>query len=135
MILTVTINPLLERRYYYTNVDLSSVNRNANVIIKVGGKGINISRQLNKLGIKNVALLFTGGNNGKLIRESLQNEKIVFSDILTKSESRDAAVVIDQTLKKTYSFFRAESELSSQEIENFIAKMEKMIATCEMVVF
>jgi tagatose 6-phosphate kinase len=135
MILTVTINPLLERRYYYSSLDLSSVNRNGTVKLKAGGKGININRQLNKLGIQNLALLFTGGNNGKLIRESLHNEKIIFSDIITKSETRDASIIINQSAKNIYSFFRSDSEISSTEIESFLLKMEKMISTCELVVF
>ncbi len=135
MILTVTINPLLERRYYYSTLDLQAVNRNGKVILKAGGKGININRQLNKLGIQNIALLFTGGNNGKLIRESLKNEKIIFSDINTKNDTRDASIIIDQSSKKVYSFFRSDSEISSSEVDNFILKMEKMIPTCELVVF
>ena len=135
MILTITLNPLLERRYYYFSLDLSSVNRNGTVKLKAGGKGININRQLNKLGIQNLALLFTGGNNGKLIRESLHYEKIIFSEIKTKNETRDASIIIDQSLKKVYSFFRSDSEISSSEVDTFILKMEKMISTCELVVF
>ena len=135
MILTVTINPLLERRYSYPSINLSSVNRNGEVILKAGGKGININRQLNKLGLKNIALLFTGGNNGKLIRESLQNENIIFSEIHTKSESRDAAVIIDKSSIKIFSFFSNDSQISTSEVDNFVSKMEKMIATCELVVF
>lgn len=135
MILTVTINPLLERRYYYPSVQLSSPNRNGKRVIKAGGKGINVSRQLNKLGVKNIALLFTGGNNGKLIRESLQLENINFTDIKTKSETRDGTVIIDQSNKNVQSFFGTSSELTSSEVDSFILKMEKMISICEIVVF
>ena len=135
MILTVTINPLLERRYYYSELNLSSVNRNGRLIFKAGGKGININRQLNKLGLKNIALLFTGGNNGKLLRESLQNEKINYSEIITKNETRDAAIIIDESNSKVYSFFRSDTEITPTEVESFILKMEKMISTCEIVVF
>lgn len=135
MILTVTINPILERRYYYPTINLSSVNRNGKLIIKTGGKGINVNRQLNKLGIKNIALLFTGGSNGKLIRETLRAEKINFSEIITKNETRDAAIIIDQSAEKIYSFFGTESLVSSSEVGEFISKMEKAIAACEIVVF
>ncbi len=135
MILTVTLNPLLERRYYYQNLDLSSVNRNGKLIIKAGGKGINVNRQLNKLGIKNIAMLFTGGTNGKLMRETLRTENINFSEIITKDETRDAAIIINQSTEKVYSFFGTDSLVSSGEAEDFILKLEKAIATCEIVVF
>ena len=135
MILTVTINPLLERRYYYQALNLFSVNRNGKLIIKAGGKGINVNRQLNKLGIKNIALLFTGGSNGKLIRETLRAEKINFSEIVTRNETRDAAIIIDQSAEKIYSFFGTESLVSSAEVGEFISKLEKAIAACEIVIF
>jgi len=135
MILTVTINPLLERRFYYPAINLSEVNRNGNLILKAGGKGINVNRQLNKLGLKNIALLFIGGSNGKLLRESLQNEQIHFSDIITKNETRDASIIISETENKIYSFFVSNAEINSTEVDNFILKMEKMISTCEVVVF
>ena len=135
MILTITINPLLERRYYYPAINLMSVNRKGKKLIKAGGKGININRQLNKLGISNMALTFTGGNNGKLFRNSLQNEKIIFSDIITKKETRDAAVIINQSDKEVLYFFEKNPEISSTEVDSFVMKMEKMIATCEIVVF
>ncbi len=135
MVLTVTINPLLERRYYYSALDFSSVNRGGRLKLTAGGKGININRQLNKLGLKNIALLFTGGNNGKLIRESLHKEKIYYSDIITKNENRDSAIIINESSKKVYSFFRNDPQISTSEVDNFILKMEKMIATCEIVVF
>ena len=135
MILTVTINPLLERRYYYQSLDLSSANRNGKLVIKAGGKGINVSRQLNKFGIKNIALLFTGGTNGKLIREALRKEQINFSEIIIKNETRDSAIIIDQSTEKVYSFFGTDSIVSSNEVREFISKLEKAIATCEIVVF
>jgi tagatose 6-phosphate kinase len=135
MILTVTINPLLERCFYFSRINLSGVNRNGKLILKAGGKGINVNRQLNKLGVKNIALLFIGGSNGKLLRESLQKEQIHFSEINTKSETREAAIIIDESEKKVYSFFRTDAEITTGEVESFILKMEKMISTCEVVVF
>ena len=135
MILTITINPLLERRYYYSKVDLSKVNRQGKLVIKAGGKGINVNRQLNKLSKKNTAMLFIGGNNGKLFRESLRSEKIIFSEVITKAETRDAAIIIDESEKKVYSFLGQDAAISSQEVSEFIMKMEKAIAACEIVVF
>lgn len=135
MILTITLNPLLERRYYYSKVDLSKVNRQGKLIIKAGGKGVNVNRQLNKLGIKNIAMLFLGGNNGKVFRESLRSEKINFSEVVIKAETRDAAIIINESEEKIYSFFGTEAIISSKEVSDFILKMEKAIAACEMVVF
>ena len=135
MILTITINPLLERRYCYPRINLSSVNRNGVVSLKAGGKGINVSRQLNRLNISNIALFFTGGVNGKLFRDALRREGINFSDINIKNETREASIIVDRAAGKVYSFFGADTLVSSTEVKDFIIKMEKAIATCEIVVF
>ena len=135
MILTVTINPLLERRYYYHSIDLLLVNRNGKLVVKAGGKGINVNRQLNRFGIKNIAMLFAGGANGKILRDSLRKDVINFSDTNSQSETREAAIIIDEERKKIYSFFGENAKITSDEVETFVVKLEKAIATCEMVVF
>ena len=89
MILSVTINPLLEQRLTYKKILSDAPNRNGKLVLAAGGKGINVSRQLNKLNISNIALIFTGGTNGKLFRDSLRSEGINFSDIRIKSETRE----------------------------------------------
>jgi tagatose 6-phosphate kinase len=135
MVLTITINPLLERRYYYSQIKLYSINRNGIVTLKAGGKGINVSRQLNKLGVENIALVFTGGANGKLFRDALRKDGINFSDVNIRAESRDAAIIVDQKAEKIYSFFGNDPSISASEIKEFIFKMEKAIKTCEIIVF
>ncbi len=135
MILTITINPLLERRIAYNKLDLNINNRSGDLEIKVGGKGINVSRQLNYLHMDNFAFTFQGGNNGKLLRESLSKEKINFSTIHTKNETRECSVIIDKSAKRVFTFFASDTAVNASEVDEFKLKLEKMIENCEIVVF
>jgi tagatose 6-phosphate kinase len=135
MILTVTLNPLLERRLTFERVTFTTGNRNGKLSLKTGGKGINVSRQLSKLKIKNTALTFTGGTNGKLFKDELKKEGIVNSIIQTHSETRECFVILNQSSKKAASFFSENNFVSSTEVGAFISQMEKMISNCEIVVF
>ena len=135
MILTVTINPLLERRISYKKVNLNIHNRNGREEINIGGKGINVSRQLNHLNTDNFAFTFHGGSNGKLLKESLRKEGINFTTVHTASETRDCAVIMDLTEKRTYTFFASDSVITAEESAEFKTKMEKMIENCEIAVF
>jgi len=135
MILTVTLNPLLERRFYFNSVVFNSENKNGNKMLKAGGKGINVSRQLNRLGVQNIALTFTGGTNGKLFKEILKNEEINFSDVQTKEEMRDAALIINEKKNELSTFFGKSINVSESEKNIFITRLEKMMANCEIVVF
>ena len=122
MILTVTLNPLLEKRI-----------NGETEIYKAGGKGINVSRQLNFLGIKNLSHTFLGGKNGKIIRQILRDENIDFKHIPIKSETRSAVLTLENNKIKTV--FNPNNEIDENEAAEFKAKLEKMIYNCSAVIF
>ncbi|MEG8947790.1 1-phosphofructokinase family hexose kinase [Rosettibacter firmus] len=135
MILTVTLNPLLERRLFFNSIELGRNNRCLKETYAAGGKGINVSRQLNFLGIQNQALTFLGGNNGKVLRSILTEERINFSVQSTKSETRLADVIIESDLKRITTFFGENSHITFDEVNEFKIKLEKMIQNSSIVVF
>ena len=67
MILIVTPNPLLERRFTYEQVKPGTVNKSGVTKISAGGKGINVSRQLKKLGVKSYNYFFQAARMEKFI--------------------------------------------------------------------
>lgn len=135
MILTVTLNPLLEHRLIYNELKIGSENRSPQEEYKAGGKGINVSRQLNLLKINNLAFTFLGGIKGKLLKKVLAEEQINFTYIPTESESRECAVIINLKTKTATYCFGNNPVISVKEAEEFKIKLEKMIQNCEMVVF
>jgi len=135
MILTVTINPLLENRIELETMTLGKVSRGVSKYHKAGGKGINVSRQLDHLSVKNTALLFLGGNNGKQLRKVLINENINFTSISSKGETRGATLAIEKSKNRITSIFEPQSKLSKSEINEFKTKLKKMIQNCKIVVF
>jgi 1-phosphofructokinase family hexose kinase len=100
-----------------------------------GGKGINVSRQLNKLGIKNYAFTLLGGNNGKIFRSLLTSEKINFGFVSTLSETRSANLTYSENEKILTTYFGINSKILQKEAEEFKAKLDKMIYNSSIVVF
>lgn len=133
MVLTVTINPLLEKRFFFKS--LSENNRAYKQIITAGGKGINVSRQLNILGINNLALTFLGGANGKKLRSILEQEKINFSVVNIKDETREASLIFDDQNEKLNTYFGINPQILDSEINFFIDKLEKAIINSSIVAF
>lgn len=133
MVLTVTLNPLLERNLFFK--DLSVGNRAYKEFYTSGGKGINISRQLNLFGVQNQALIFLGGNKGKNLRSVLERENINFTVVSSKSETREASLVYDERTCKLRTFFGINSNISLSEINHFTQKLEKAIINSSIVVF
>ncbi len=135
MILIVTLNPILERRLIYKSIQSGKVNRNPVLQIKPGGKGINVSRQLSKLGISSYNLIFSGGNDGKIYRDVMRKEGFEFSIVQTESETRFAAVAIDESKSEMTSFFSSDPVITRKECDDFIKKLDRMIRNSEIVVF
>ncbi len=135
MILSVILNPLLERRQVFEEIYLGEINRSRNEHFCAGGKGINICRQLNLLNTQNIALTFLGGSTGKLIRKTLSDEKIDFTFIPTKSESRSASIITEKKYKRITSYFSPNNQINENEVIEFKKKLEKMISNCSIVIF
>jgi 1-phosphofructokinase family hexose kinase len=135
MVLTVTTNPLLEYRYEINALQRNSTMRAVKEYNYAGGKGINVSRQLNKLNIKNQALLFLGGLNGKKLRKSIEADGINFSVVNTNSETRTASLLMSKEDGKITTVIGESSPPGLKEIEEFKNRMEKMMANCSTVVF
>ena len=135
MIVTVTLNPLLERRYSFEGFNVHGNNRNGKVSLQAGGKGINVSRQLNHLNTDSLALTFLGGANGRQLRDLLKSENINFTSVRILSESRDGVVIVDEKQKNVTSLFGSDPDVTDKEVEEFKLKLEKIIQNCEIVIF
>lgn len=88
MIYTVTFNPAID---YVINVDdfkSGEVNRVVSEEKFAGGKGINVSRVLNNLGVKSKALGFIGGFTGKFIIDSLENQGVETDFVEVSGDTR-----------------------------------------------
>lgn len=88
MIYTVTFNPSLDYYLKVNNLKLGNVNRSTSEWLTVGGKGINVSRQLYNLGDKTVALGFVAGFTGDEIRYELEKLGLTHGLIEVEGRSR-----------------------------------------------
>lgn len=76
MIYTVTLNPSLDYIVEVEDLTLGELNRTKNESKFPGGKGINVSRLLKRMGVTSSALGFVGGFTGLYIKNYLQMEEI-----------------------------------------------------------
>lgn len=88
MIYTVTLNPSIDYIVRLDKVNLGSVNRMDSDDKFAGGKGINVSRILKRLGIENTATGFIGGFTGKFITDNLVSEGIASNFVEVNQDTR-----------------------------------------------
>jgi tagatose 6-phosphate kinase len=134
MILTITLNPLLERRLFFKDINAGTTNRAEKEFFTAGGKGINVNRQLNLLGIRNNAITFAGGHNGKILRSILAEEKIDCSYCSMKCETRQATLAFDESSQKLTTLFGLNPVVTENESTEFKNKLDKAIQNCSIVI-
>ncbi|WP_409300934.1 1-phosphofructokinase [Peribacillus sp. SCS-155] len=76
MIYTVTLNPSIDYIVEVDNFQPGHLNRTNREAKFPGGKGINVSRVLNRIGIENIALGFVGGFTGSFVKNFLNKESV-----------------------------------------------------------
>lgn len=79
MIYTVTLNPSIDYLVEVESFQMGKVNRTSYDAKFPGGKGINVSRVLKRLGNGTTALGFIGGQTGEFVKRFLRQEEI-FTD-------------------------------------------------------
>uniref|UniRef100_UPI0025874F71 1-phosphofructokinase n=1 Tax=uncultured Streptococcus sp. TaxID=83427 RepID=UPI0025874F71 len=88
MIYTVTLNPSIDFIVRLDNLVLDSVNRMSSDDKFAGGKGINVSRILQRLDIDNTATGFIGGFTGRFVADSLVAEGIKTDFVEVSEDTR-----------------------------------------------
>ena len=95
MIYTVTLNPALDKTVEIPEFALDRVNRIVSVRTDPGGKGINVSKVIQKLGSRSIAVGILGGTTGKAISTALDTMGIESDFSFAEGETRINLKVVD----------------------------------------
>lgn len=76
MIITVTLNPAVDKTLYINNFELKQINKVRGTRYDIAGKGINVSKVLKNLGVTSMCTGFIGGVWQKFFTERLESKGI-----------------------------------------------------------
>ncbi len=98
-VLTVTLNPALDREIVVENFKINEFHRVKNPSYSVSGlqEVANVSVILSGLGVRNVAMGFLGGYIGKVVEERmrLMSDLITTAFIHVEEETRENIAIVD----------------------------------------
>lgn len=120
MILTVTLNPCIDKSSNVEKFKPESKLRCTEVVNEPGGGGINVSKALKKLGADSVALFPAGGHNGNMLCSLLDHEGIPFHGVDTKVETRENWIVMETSTNSQYRFTFPGREVDEDTIHRLI---------------
>jgi 1-phosphofructokinase len=123
-VVTVTLNPMIDKTVTIPSIERGKITRATSVGMVVGGKGINVSRQLHVLGVETMALTFTGGETGGLMRRLLTAEGIPHETVEVRGMTREGLTYREPDGAMT-SVFEPQHDVSSEEIRRLVELVER----------
>lgn len=101
MIITVTLNPAIDKTAQVEQMVPNGLNRLNNIILDVGGKGINVSKAIKELGGDSICTGFVAGSNGKWIEEKLDSLGLEYKFRHVEGNTRINLKVLDRDMNLT----------------------------------
>lgn len=134
MIVTVTLNPALDRTLVLNEIFMGEVNRVAVSREDIGGKGINVSKVLKELGMSSKATGFLGGSMETTFREFITNIGVEDNFLKINGTTRTNIKVIDEARKEYTDFNESGPFISEEELKDFYDHFDTIVKAKDIVV-
>jgi 1-phosphofructokinase family hexose kinase len=135
LIVTVTLNPGLDRTLIVPEIRFREVLRATANEQNPAGKGLNVSRALHRLGMETVAMGFIGGRTGQMVIDDLDALKIRHDFISIKGETRINTVILEANTENYIKVNEAGPTVTTDEQQAFLDKVTQMAAPGDIWVF
>lgn len=133
MILTVTLNPAVDKTYTISSLVLGQVNRIETAGNYPGGKGINVSKILQQFQVDTIATGFLGGYSGRFIEDSLIADGIACQFTMIKGETRSNTNIIAEDGYVT-EILEPGPIIGNEELDCFLATYRELCGQSKLVV-
>lgn len=135
MIVTVTLNPALDKTLILPGFAVNTVNRVQASRLDPGGKGINVSKSVQALGGKTLAIAVLGGATGGYIKTALDNLGLPNDIVISRSSTRTNLKIVDPVLRTNTDINDPGSPLTEEELQKVWQKISVAVQPGDTVVF
>jgi len=133
MILTVTLNAAIDKRYVVEEFKVGEVNRVKECAYVPGGKGLNVAKPIAITGTEVVATGFVGGYAGMYIEDSLKEYNVKSAFYRLKEESRSCINIWDEKNRVQTEFLEPGFTVNEEQFEGFVEKFTELVGEAEVV--
>jgi len=123
MVTTVTLNMAIDKTLKLKKFNYGEVNRVEECKESIGGKGINVSKVLTRLGIKTKSVGFLGIRNEERVKDLLGKANLEMDFVRIDGLTRTNTKIIEKSTKITTDINEAGFEVTNEEFE----KMKQLI--------
>lgn len=133
MILTVTLNPAVDKTCTISSLIRGKVNRLSGTRSIAGGKGVNVTKILRQFDFAVTAMGFLGGYTGRMIEEALKKQGADCRFVHIKGETRVSTNILETDGCVT-EILEPGPIVSEQELRSFLGEYDSQLECCELVV-
>jgi tagatose 6-phosphate kinase len=136
VIVVVCLNPALDVTHHVDAVDWGGVNRPRTVRARPGGKGLNVARTLQALGVDVLVLGLAGGITGAGVEAGLRERCVPVAFTPVAGETRRTFSVVDGAVadRGVTAFHEAGPEVGEEELARFRRGYEQALEGATAVV-
>lgn len=127
MIITVTLNPSIDKSGVIPGIVYDDVLRIRDISGMAGGKGVNVSRVLCNFSVRNTALGFAGGGPGKDFLRMIREEGIRHSFVPIRGATRTNWTLLDEKEGKILKLNEPGPLISGREAGQFLQVMKRYV--------
>ena len=135
MIITVTLNPALDKTLTLPGFAVNTVNRVQNIRLDPGGKGINVSKTVKALGGRTLAIGVLGGAAGGYIKAALDAMDLPNDVVITNETTRTNIKIIDPVLQTNTDINEPGGPISEETLQAVWKKLTQVVNPGDTVVF
>lgn len=135
MIITVTMNPALDKTVTLPGFAVNTVNRVQHVRLDPGGKGINVSKAVKALGGQTLAMGVLGGAPGSYVKAALDMLGLPNDFVVTAEPTRTNVKIIDPILETNTDINEPGSPISEETLEKVWEKLSAVVKPGDTVLF
>ncbi|CAG7635602.1 1-phosphofructokinase [Paenibacillus allorhizosphaerae] len=135
MITTVTLNAAIDKTYYLPRLEVGKLTRATRLYADPGGKGINVARVIQQLGLPVTATGFVAGSNGDYITRHLGKQGIAHDFVSVDGESRLCLNMIDETTGESTELLEPGPILTAEALDRFKQKLFELARKSYIVCF
>lgn len=134
MIITITLNPAMDKTLMLDGFQVGEVNRVKSLRHDLGGKGVNVSKVLKEMGTDSTASGFLGGPLEEVFRGELMKLNIRDGFISISGNTRTNTKIVDLRSYAITDINEPGPSISEKELEEFIAAYERLLGKEDVVV-
>ena len=136
MIITVALNPGLDRIIVLDRLIKNQNNRSKSMYYDIGGKATHVSVVLSSMNISNIATGFLGGSTGRHVQDLLEKKNVKCDYVWQDGcETRTSYVVVPEAEEGSYMITERGFAITEVSVRRLMDKLRALIQKGDIVVF